>query len=188
MCVDKRQLNKMTIKNKYLLLRIDDLMDQLHGSSVFSKIDLQLGYHQIYRRRPWGPNMETMSIKYEKWQWNICSYELNWYIGVTLACKVNEMGDIKWQWYWYEMRPYIHEIGRMRWHGFNMEYERKVVINEEMRFECMIIVIWLFKYIWYLSVRNSLKSLGEVPGSCFSGLDVIPWPLLVGVHGGAPSI
>jgi len=55
-----------------------------------------------------------------------------------------------------------------------MEYERKVVINEEMRFECMIIVIWLFKYIWYLSVRNSLKSLGEVPGSCFSGLDVIP--------------
>jgi len=52
MCVDKRQLNKMTIKNKYLLLRIDDLMDQLHGSSVFSKIDLQLGYHQIYRRRP----------------------------------------------------------------------------------------------------------------------------------------
>ena len=47
MCVDKRQLNKMTIKNKYPLPRIDDLMDQLHGSSVFSKIDLQLGYHQI---------------------------------------------------------------------------------------------------------------------------------------------
>jgi len=40
LCVDYRQLNKMTIKNKYPLPRIDDLMDQLHGSSVFSKIDL----------------------------------------------------------------------------------------------------------------------------------------------------
>jgi len=37
-------------------------------------------------------------------------------------------------------------------------------------------------------VCNSLKSLCEIPGSCFSGRDVIPWPLLVGVHGGAPTI
>jgi len=44
-CVDYSQLNKMTIKNKYPLPRINDLMDQLHGSSVFSKIDLRSGYH-----------------------------------------------------------------------------------------------------------------------------------------------
>ena len=47
LCVDYMQLNKMTIKNKYPLPRIDDLMDQLHGSSVFSKIDPRSGYHLI---------------------------------------------------------------------------------------------------------------------------------------------
>ena len=47
LCVDYRQLNKMTVKNKYPLPRIDDLFDQLKGAGVFSKIDIRSGYHQL---------------------------------------------------------------------------------------------------------------------------------------------
>ncbi|KAC9449874.1 hypothetical protein E3N88_45822 [Mikania micrantha] len=47
MCIDYRELNKLTIKNRYPLPRIDDLFDQLRGSSFYSKIDLRSGYHQL---------------------------------------------------------------------------------------------------------------------------------------------
>ncbi|GKB57484.1 putative reverse transcriptase domain-containing protein [Tanacetum coccineum] len=47
MCIDYWELNKLTVKNHYPLPRIDDLFDQLQGSSVYSKIDLRSGYHQL---------------------------------------------------------------------------------------------------------------------------------------------
>ncbi|GJR35635.1 putative reverse transcriptase domain-containing protein [Tanacetum coccineum] len=47
MCINYRELNKLTVKNRYPLLRIDNLFDQLQGSSVYSKIDMRSGYHQL---------------------------------------------------------------------------------------------------------------------------------------------
>ncbi len=47
LCIDYRQLNKMTVKNRYPLPRINDLFDQLKDATVFSKIDLRLSYYQL---------------------------------------------------------------------------------------------------------------------------------------------
>jgi hypothetical protein len=47
LCIEYRQLNKMTIKNKYPLRRINDLFDQVGGAKIFSKLDLQSSYHQV---------------------------------------------------------------------------------------------------------------------------------------------
>jgi hypothetical protein len=47
LCIDFRQLNKVTVKNKYPMPRIDDLFDQLKDAKIFSKIDFRLRYHQV---------------------------------------------------------------------------------------------------------------------------------------------
>ncbi|GKC43326.1 hypothetical protein Tco_1061048 [Tanacetum coccineum] len=50
MCIDYRELNKLTVKNRYPLPRIDDLFDQLQGLSAYFKIDMRSGYHQLRAR------------------------------------------------------------------------------------------------------------------------------------------
>ncbi|GJY40707.1 putative reverse transcriptase domain-containing protein [Tanacetum coccineum] len=63
MCIDYRELNKLTIKNHYPLPRIDDLFDQLQGSSVYSKIDLRSGYHQLRVREEYIPKTSLLKKK-----------------------------------------------------------------------------------------------------------------------------
>ena len=69
LCIDYRQLNRVTIKNRYLLPRIDDLFDQLRGARVYSKIDLLTGYHQLrvrdtdILRQRLGRVMGTLSLR-----------------------------------------------------------------------------------------------------------------------------
>ena len=59
MCVDYRQLNDVTIKNKYPLPTIDDLFDQLSGAKVFTKIDLRTGYYQLKIKRRIFPRLHS---------------------------------------------------------------------------------------------------------------------------------
>ena len=75
LCVDYKQLNKMTVKNKYLLPRIDDLFDQLKGAGVFSKIDLRYRYHQL-RIKDADVNKMAFRTRYGHYEFLIMSFRL----------------------------------------------------------------------------------------------------------------
>ncbi|XP_019256472.1 PREDICTED: uncharacterized protein LOC109234886 [Nicotiana attenuata] len=75
MCIDYRHLNKITIKNKYLLLGIDNLFDQLQGTKYFLKIDLRSGYHQL-RIKGQGVPKTAFQTRYGYYEFLIMSFSL----------------------------------------------------------------------------------------------------------------
>nr|GEV89017.1 retrotransposon protein, putative, Ty3-gypsy subclass [Tanacetum cinerariifolium] len=75
MCIDYRELNKLTMKNRYQLLRINDLFDHLQGSRVYSKIDLRSGYHQLIVREEYIPKI-AFRTRYSHYEFQVMPFGL----------------------------------------------------------------------------------------------------------------
>ena len=75
LCIDYRQLNMVTIKNRYPLRRIDDLLDQLRRARVYSKIDLRTSYHQLRVRETDVPKT-TFRTRYGRFKFTVMPFEL----------------------------------------------------------------------------------------------------------------
>ena len=75
LCIDYRHLNRVTIKNKYLMPRINDLFDQLNGSSCFCKINLRSSYYQLWVRDEHIPKT-TLRTRYEHYEFVVMPFGL----------------------------------------------------------------------------------------------------------------
>nr|GEW21719.1 putative reverse transcriptase domain-containing protein [Tanacetum cinerariifolium] len=75
MCIDYRELNNLTVKNRYPLPRIDDLFDQRQGSSIYSKMELRSGYHQLRVREEYIPKT-AFRTRYGHYEFQVMSFGL----------------------------------------------------------------------------------------------------------------
>jgi len=105
MCVDYRALNKATVKNQYPLPRIDDLFDRLLGVKVFSRINLCLGYYQIWIVKG-DEEKTTCRIRYGSYEFLVMSFGLT----NALATFRTLMNDIFQEWLDDFVVVYIDDI------------------------------------------------------------------------------
>ena len=91
MCINYRWLNKMTIKNRYPLPRIDDLFDQVGGAKIFLNIDLWSGYHQVRIQDEDIPNT-TFCTRYEHYEFVVMSFGLT-NAPTKFICMMNNIFD-----------------------------------------------------------------------------------------------
>ena len=87
LCNDYRQLNKVTVKNKYPLPRIDDLFDQMRGAKVFPKDDLRSGYHQV---RIKDENIHKTRTRYGNYEFVVVPFGLT-NAPATFMCLMNNV-------------------------------------------------------------------------------------------------
>jgi hypothetical protein len=89
LCIDYRQLNKMTVKNKYPLPRINDLFDQVGGAKIFSKLDLRSGYHEV-RIKDEDISKTTLRMRYGHYKFVVILFGLT-NVLATFMCLMNSI-------------------------------------------------------------------------------------------------
>jgi hypothetical protein len=91
LCINYRQLNKLTIKNKYPLPRINDLFDQVGGSKIFSKLDLRSGSHQV-RIKDEDIRKTSFWTRYECYEFVVIPFGLT-NVPTTFMCLMNSISS-----------------------------------------------------------------------------------------------
>ncbi|GJY99171.1 putative reverse transcriptase domain-containing protein [Tanacetum coccineum] len=147
MCIDYRELNKLTVKNRYPLSRIDDLFDQLQGSRVYSKIDFRYGYHQLRVREEDVPKT-AFRTRYGHYEFQVMPF------GLTNALAVF-MDLMNWMCKPYMDRfviVFIDDIliysKRRKEHEGHLKLILKLLKEEELYAKFSKCEFWLPRFDW----------------------------------------